>query len=69
MRRQDFSYDLPDELIARHPTPERTGSRLLCLDGVTGDCQHRYFSDLLEQLQAGDAVSYPHLTLPTIYSV
>ena len=58
MRRQDFSYDLPDELIARHPTPERTGSRLLCLDGVTGDCRHRCFSDLLEQLQAGDVMVF-----------
>lgn len=58
MRRQDFSYDLPDELIARHPTPERTGSRLLCLDGVTGECQHRQFSDLLGQLQAGDVMVF-----------
>jgi S-adenosylmethionine:tRNA ribosyltransferase-isomerase len=58
MRRQDFSYDLPDELIARHPTPERTGSRLLCLDGATGKCQHRQFSDLLGQLHAGDVMVF-----------
>jgi len=58
MRRQDFSYDLPDELIARHPTAERTGSRLLCLDGVIGDCQHRQFSDLLGQLLAGDVMVF-----------
>jgi S-adenosylmethionine:tRNA ribosyltransferase-isomerase len=58
MRRQDFSYDLPDELIARHPTAERTGSRLLCLDGVTGVCHHRQFSDLLDQLQAGDVMVF-----------
>jgi S-adenosylmethionine:tRNA ribosyltransferase-isomerase len=58
MRRQDFSYDLPDELIARHPTAERTGSRLLCLDGITGFCHHRQFSDLLEQLHAGDVMVF-----------
>jgi S-adenosylmethionine:tRNA ribosyltransferase-isomerase len=58
MRRQDFSYELPDELIARHPAPERTGSRLLCLDGITGACQHRHFSDLLGQLQAGDVMVF-----------
>ena len=36
MRRTDFHYDLPDELIARHPAPQRSGSRLLHLDGATG---------------------------------
>ena len=33
MRRADFHFDLPDELIARHPAPERSASRLLHLDG------------------------------------
>lgn len=58
MRRQDFSYDLPDELIARHPAHERTGSRLLCLDGITGERRHRQFSDLLDQLHAGDVMVF-----------
>lgn len=58
MRRQDFSYNLPDELIARFPTPERTGSRLLCLDGVSGDYQHQNFTDVLAQLQAGDVMVF-----------
>ncbi len=54
MRVKDFHFDLPDELIARFPTPERTGSRLLCLDGNSGELQHRQFTDILELLQPGD---------------
>jgi len=33
MKRSDFHYELPDELIARYPLAERTASRLLCLEG------------------------------------
>ena len=36
MRRQDFSFDLPEELIAQSPLAERSASRLLVLDGATG---------------------------------
>ncbi|MEO0442476.1 MAG: tRNA preQ1(34) S-adenosylmethionine ribosyltransferase-isomerase QueA [Pseudomonadota bacterium] len=58
MRRQDFSYELPQELIAYHPTETRTGSRLLCLDGVTGAVAHRQFPDLLDQLRPGDVMVF-----------
>ncbi|WP_019529032.1 tRNA preQ1(34) S-adenosylmethionine ribosyltransferase-isomerase QueA [Dasania marina] len=54
MKLSDFSYDLPDELIARYPTAERTASRLLMLDGASGEIVHGQFTDLLSQLQAGD---------------
>ncbi len=54
MRVKDFHFELPDELIARFPTPERTGSRLLCLDGDSGQLQHRQFTDILALLQPGD---------------
>ena len=54
MRVKDFHFDLPDELIARFPTEERTGSRLLCLEGNSGELQHRQFTDILELLQPGD---------------
>lgn len=46
MRLSDFQFDLPSELIARYPLPERTASRLLCVDGNTGVMNHRHFSDL-----------------------
>lgn len=58
MKLSDFHFDLPDELIARHPTAERTASRLLVLDGVTGSCAHRQFTDLLEYLRPGDLLVF-----------
>jgi S-adenosylmethionine:tRNA ribosyltransferase-isomerase len=54
MRRADFHYDLPEHLIARHPAPERSGSRLLHLDGATGALVDRSFRDLPSQLRPGD---------------
>jgi S-adenosylmethionine:tRNA ribosyltransferase-isomerase len=50
----DFHYDLPDHLIAQHPTPERTGSRLLVVDPGTGELADRRFTDLAELLCPGD---------------
>lgn len=54
MRRQDFHFDLPDELIARAPAKERRGSRLLCLDGPTGAIGHRRFAELADLVEVGD---------------
>jgi S-adenosylmethionine:tRNA ribosyltransferase-isomerase len=54
MRRRDFFYELPDELIARYPLAERAASRLLCLDGATGAVADRHFTDLVELLHPGD---------------
>ena len=54
MKRSDFHFDLPEQLIARYPLPERTDSRLLCLDGSDGGIEHRRFTDLQDLLQAGD---------------
>jgi len=58
MRRSDFSYDLPDELIAQHPTGERGDSRMLCLDGDTGLLVDRNFSDLPSLLHPGDLLVF-----------
>ena len=58
MQRQDFHYDLPDKLIARFPTAERSGSRLLHLDGVTGLLAHSHFAQLLDFLRAGDLLVF-----------
>ena len=54
MQVSDFRFHLPNELIARYPTPERTASRLLQLHGDSGAVSHGGFTDLLEFLQAGD---------------
>ena len=56
MRVDDFRYDLPEELIAHHPPRERSGSRLLCLDGGSGGLTDRGFTDLPALLRAGDVL-------------
>lgn len=58
MRVADFDFVLPEELIARHPLAERSGSRLLVLDGPTGQLAHRRFADLLAYLEAGDLLVF-----------
>lgn len=54
MRRAEFSYSLPQELIAVRPLPRRTASRLLALDGGTGALRDLQFSDLPSLLRPGD---------------
>ncbi|EAR21183.1 tRNA preQ1(34) S-adenosylmethionine ribosyltransferase-isomerase QueA [Nitrococcus mobilis] len=54
MRVSDFHFELPDELIASTPLPERTASRLLVIDAATGACQDRRFDALVELLRRGD---------------
>ncbi|MHB0776755.1 tRNA preQ1(34) S-adenosylmethionine ribosyltransferase-isomerase QueA [Halomonas sp. WWR20] len=58
MQRADFHFDLPDELIARYPSEQRSDCRLLCLDGGSGVIEHRRFPDLLERLTPGDLVVF-----------
>ena len=58
MRRQDFFYSLPDSLIARAPTNERRGSRLLCLAGDNGALSHRQFPELLNLINTGDLMVF-----------
>ena len=58
MHVRDFDFELPEELIARHPAAERTGSRLLCLDGPSGALAHRQFPDILDLLEPGDLLVF-----------
>lgn len=57
MRLEKFRFDLPDKLIARHPTEDRTGSRLLTMDpeGIVEHCQ---FADLLGHIEPGDLLVF-----------
>ena len=57
MRLDHFRFDLPDELIARQPTADRRGSRLLAMD-ATGEIEHRGFADILDHIQAGDLLVF-----------
>ncbi len=58
MRRADFHYELPPELIAQAPLAERSASRLLCLDGTTGALADRRFTDLPALLQPHDLLVF-----------
>jgi len=56
MKLSDFSYDLPQELIAQEPIKIRHMSRLLVLDKTTGSIEHRVFKHIVEYLEAGDCL-------------
>lgn len=58
MRVSDFSFELPEELIAQFPLETRSASRLLCLDGNTGELAHKQFSQLTELMQPGDLLVF-----------
>ena len=58
MRTSDFDFDLPEALIAQFPAVERTASRLLCLDGNSGALSDATFSQLPQQLHAGDLLVF-----------
>ena len=54
MKKSDFWYDLPQELIAQTPIEPRNASRLLCLDRKTGKVSHDHFYNLCDHLKKGD---------------
>lgn len=56
MKKSDFYYDLPKELIAQTPSERRDASRLMLLDRQTGEIGHRHFYDLPEFLRPGDCL-------------
>lgn len=58
MQLKDFDYELPDELIARYPTAERSASRLLCLNRQDGQVQHKHFFELIDFLNSNDLLVF-----------
>lgn len=58
MRRADFAYELPEELIAQTPLAERSASRLLTLDGSTGALADRSIRDFPDLLREGDLLVF-----------
>lgn len=56
MKKSDFDFYLPEELIAQTPLERRDGSRLLAVDRYTGELEHRHFYDLPDFLKAGDCL-------------
>ncbi|MBE5865501.1 MAG: tRNA preQ1(34) S-adenosylmethionine ribosyltransferase-isomerase QueA [Lachnospiraceae bacterium] len=56
LRKSDFYFDLPEELIAQDPLEDRSSSRLLKLDKNTGEVTHHVFKDIIEYLNPGDCL-------------
>ncbi|SIT82940.1 tRNA preQ1(34) S-adenosylmethionine ribosyltransferase-isomerase QueA [Edaphobacillus lindanitolerans] len=56
MNIEDFDFDLPEELIAQTPLLDRTGSRLMVVDRMTGGVEDRQFPDILDYLEPGDCL-------------
>lgn len=58
MKTSDFDYHLPQELIAQSPSEPRDHSRLMILDRISGEIEHRKFYDLVEYLNDGDVLVF-----------
>ena len=58
MKRTDFHYELPTQLIAQVPLDQRSASRLLCFDRQSGGLNDRQFSDLPALLNPGDLLVF-----------
>ena len=56
MKRQDFYFELPEELIAQDPLEDRSGSRLLVLDKESGEVSHHTFREITDYLEPGDCL-------------
>ena len=56
MKTHDFYYELPEELIAQTPLQQRDASRLMVLNRVTGEIQHKHFYDIIDYLRPGDCL-------------
>ena len=56
MRKEDFYFDLPEELIAQDPLLDRSSSRLLTLDKESGEVEHHVFKDIVDYLEEGDCL-------------
>ena len=56
LRRSDYFYELPQELIAQDPLADRSSSRLMAVDRNTGKYEHKVFSDIVDFLDPGDCL-------------
>lgn len=56
LKKSDFYFDLPQELIAQDPLSDRSSSRLLKLNKETGEIEHHVFKDVIDFLREGDCL-------------
>ena len=59
----DFDFELPQHLIAQYPHPERTHSKLLCLNKISGAIKDSYFDKLPDLLDENDSLVTPALSI------
>ena len=58
MKLSDFHFDLPENLIAHYPTEKRSSSRLMHLNGNSGEVLHKQFSHIVELIDEGDLLIF-----------
>lgn len=58
MKLADFNFKLPPELIARYPLPERSASRLMCVNGMQRHLTHNHFNDVVGLIEPGDLLVF-----------
>lgn len=58
MKTSDFSYDLPENLIASRPLEKRDDAKLMCINRETGEIKHKKFYDIVDFLQKGDVLVF-----------
>ncbi len=58
MKKSDFHYHLPEDLIAQKPLPDRSASRMLCMDKHTGALSDRTFNDFIDLIESDDLLVF-----------
>lgn len=56
MKTDDFDFELPEKLIAQHPILKRDTSKMMVLDRITGEIEHKNFFDIINYLEEGDTL-------------
>lgn len=56
MKTSDFNYKLPQELIAQTPLLERSKSRMMTVNKITGEIEHKHFEEILDYINKGDTI-------------
>ena len=58
MKLSQFKFNLPDELIAQRPAPERDQARMMVINRATGEIEHRVFKEIINYFEDGDIFVY-----------
>ncbi|PWH84961.1 tRNA preQ1(34) S-adenosylmethionine ribosyltransferase-isomerase QueA [Brumimicrobium oceani] len=56
MKLSEFDFELPEELIAKHPAPNRDESRMMVINRETGEIEHKLFKDVINYFDEGDVM-------------